>query len=235
MSYVRSLALLCALLGQACAQTEPQPRVVDPGPPPSDAVVLFNGKDTSAWETAAGKPIGCTVEGDALACKTGVGDIQSRQRFGDAQIHLEFRIPSMPEQHSQLRGNSGVFLMGRYELQVLDSYQNPTYPTGALGALYGQSAPLVNPARKPETWQTYDIVFHAPRCDSQGKVKEPGAVTVLLNGVLVQDHTVINEKSDQQKGQPCRESGPLRLQDHSGFPGAPVTVMRFRNIWYRPL
>jgi len=208
---------------------------MDPGPPPSDAVILFNGKDTSAWETAAGKPIGCTIEGDALACKTGVGDIQSRKGFGDAQIHLEFRIPYMPEQHSQLRGNSGVFLMGRYELQVLDSYQNPTYPTGALGALYGQSAPLVNPARKPEAWQTYDIVFHAPRCDSQGKAKEPGSVTVLLNGVLVQDHTVINEKSDQQKGQPCRESGPLKLQDHSGFPGAPVTVMRFRNIWYRPL
>jgi hypothetical protein len=235
MSDVRPLVLLLVLAAQACAQTEPQPREVDPGPPPSDAVVLFNGKDTSAWETVQGKPIRCTIEGEALACKTGAGDIQSRKRFGDAQIHLEFRIPNMPEQHSQLRGNSGVYLMGRYELQVLDSYRNPTYPTGALGALYGESAPLVNPARKPETWQSYDIIFHAPRCDARGQVKEPGSVTVLLNGVLVQDHTIINEKADQQKGQPCQESGPLRLQDHSGFPGAPVTVMRFRNIWYRPL
>ncbi len=217
------------------AQTQPQPRVVDPGPPPSDAVVLFSGKDASAWESGDHKPIGCTIKGDALLCKSGVGDIYSKRQFGDAQIHLEFRIPYMPEQHDQMRGNSGVFLMGRYELQVLDSYQNPTYPTGALGALYGQSAPLVNAARKPEIWQTYDIIFHTPHCDSKGQTAQPGSVTVLLNGVLVQDHVSIGEKADQQKGQPCRESGPLRFQDHSGFSGAPVTVMSFRNIWYRPL
>lgn len=235
MAHRRLIVLFSVVLAQACAQTEPQPPVVNPGPPPSDAVVLFGGKDTSAWETAGHKLIGCTVEGDTMACKTGVGDILTKQQFGDVQIHLEFRIPYMPAQHSQLRGNSGVFLMGRYELQVLDSYENPTYPTGALGALYGQSAPLVNPARKPETWQTYDIVFHTPRCDSAGKITQPGTVTVLLNEVLVQDHVVINEKSDQQKTQSCRESGPLRLQDHSGFTGAPVTVMSFRNIWVRPL
>lgn len=234
MRYPRSVLPLLISPVLAWAQSEPQPRVVDPGPPPSDAVVLFNGKDTSAWQTAAGKPIGCKVEGEALACKTGVGDILTKRHFGDAQIHVEFRIPYMPEQHSQLRGNSGVHLMGRYELQVLDSYQNPTYPTGALGALYGESAPLVNPARKPDAWQAYDIIFHAPRC-SQGKIAQPGTVTVLLNGVLVQDHVTITEKADQEKNKPCTETGPLKLQDHSGFPGAPVTVMRFRNIWYRPL
>jgi len=233
------IAVSLALSPLAVAQSEPQPRVVDPGPPPSDAVILFNGANLDAWETRDGKPAGCTIEKRAMACKTGAGDIQTKAKLGSAQIHLEFLIPSMPDQKSQMRGNSGVYLQGRYEIQVLDSYQNPTYPTGALGALYGQSAPLVNAARRPETWQTYDIIFHAPHCGPDGNLSAPGSVTVLLNGVLVQDHNIITEKANQREQKGCvdgkiGEPGPLLLQDHN-FKGAPFTVMRFRNIWYRPL
>jgi len=227
---MRPIACFVFLCGVAAAQSEPQPTPVDPGPPPSDAVILFDGKDLDAWVTAEGKPIGCTIENGAMACKTGVGNIFSKSTFRSAQIHLEFSIPNMPGEQSQTRGNSGVYLQGRYEIQILDSYQNPTYPTGALGALYGQAAPLVNAARAPETWQSYDILFNAPKCDGAA-VADPGSVTVLLNGVLVQNHTVIRHETGV-----CDfgDAGPLMLQDHN-FEGAPVTVMRFRNIWYRPL
>jgi hypothetical protein len=227
----------CAVLPVA-AQTHddgPQPRVVDPGSAthaPSDAVVLFDGKDVSRFvRDKDGAPNRCTAEEGAMSCVTGVGDIVSTEKFQDAQIHLEFMPPYMPEQHSQLRGNSGVYLQGRYEIQVLDSYRNPTYADGALGGLYGQTAPLVNAARPPREWSVYDMIYHAPRCDSKGNVTELATVTVLLNGVLVQDHVAI-AKSGQAKG--CA-AGPLLLQDHSGFPGAPVTTMRFRNIWLRHL
>ena len=120
----------------------PQPRVVEPGGPgqaPSDAVVLFDGKDTSHWTARSGRP-GCTVTDGVLTCKTGSGSITSKEKFHDAQIHLEFAIPNMPDQHGQMRGNSGVYLQGRYEIQILDSYQNPTYANGSCGALYGQEA-----------------------------------------------------------------------------------------------
>jgi len=227
---VRPLVFLLLFSAVSAAQSEPQPAVVDPGPPPSDAVTLFDGKDLSAWVTADGKPAGCSIENGAMVCTTGVGNIYSKAKFHSAQIHLEFAIPYMPDEHSQTRGNSGVFLHARYEIQLLDSYQNPTYPTGALGALYGQSAPLVNAARPPQAWQTYDIIFNAPKCDDSA-VADPGSVTVLLNGVLVQNHTIIrHEPGSCDFG----GDGPLMLQDHN-FEGAPVTVMRFRNIWYRPL
>ena len=236
---VAAATLFAALLlsSQAClpqAKDEgPQPRVVDPGSAtkaPSDAVVLFDGSSVDGFvRLTDGQPNRCKVEDGTMACRTGVGDIQSKEKFRDAQIHLEFFIPSMPEQHSQLRGNSGVYLQGRYELQILDSYQNPTYAVGVLGALYDQAAPLVNAARPPEQWQSYDIVFHGPRCDAKGNVTQLGTVTALVNGVLVVDHIAIN-KSGHAKGCP---DGPLVLQDHSGFPGAPDTTMRFRNIWLR--
>jgi hypothetical protein len=217
-------------LGAAIGQTaqEPQPREVNPGPPPADAVVLFDGKDLSEWITRDGGPARCVVSDGAMACKTGAGDIYSKRKFSSAQIHLEFAIPAMPEQKGQARGNSGVYLHGRYELQILDSYQNPTYPTGACGALYGQSPPLVNASRPPEQWQSYDIIFHAPRCDAEGKLAARGRVTLLHNGVLVQDNVEIR---DTRGG--CKE-GPLMLQDHN-YKGAPTTMMRFRNVWYRPL
>jgi hypothetical protein len=213
----------------------PQPRVVDPGSAtkaPSDAVVLFDGSDVSHFvRDKDGAPCRCTIDNGAMACVTGVGDIVSTEKFRDAQIHLEFMPPDMPEQHSQLRGNSGVYFQGRYEIQVLDSYQNPTYAEGALGSLYGQAAPLVNAARPPREWSTYDMIYHGPRCDAKGNVTELATVTVILNGVLVQDHMTV-AKSGQAKGCP---NGPVLLQDHSGFPGAPLTTMRFRNIWLRHL
>lgn len=223
------LGLLCAIVLRA---QESQPREVTPGSggtAPSDAVVLFGGADMSKWVKPDGSPSGCRAEAGTMNCSTGAGDAVTVETFGSAQIHLEFLIPSMPDQKGQLRGNSGVYLQGRYEVQVLDSYHNPTYANGSLGALYGQYAPLVNAARPPEQWQSYDIIFHAPKCDSSGAITEKGTLTVLLNDVLVQDHVLIREHKEA-----CHP-GPLLLQDHSGFPGAPRTVMKFRNIWLRRL
>jgi hypothetical protein len=229
---MRAIAFWFAALA-ALAQ-ENQPRVVEPGgagKAPSDAVVLFDGSGLSQWMTAKGEPAKCEVIAGAMACKTGAGDLYSKEKFRDAQIHVEFAIPLMAEQKGQLRGNSGVYLQARYEMQVLDSYNNPTYANGSLGALYGQYAPLVNAARAPEQWQSYDIVFHAPRCDAGGKVTRAGTVTAFVNGVLVQDHVEILKVPKEC----AQDEGPLMLQDHSGFPGAPVTVMKFRNVWFRRL
>jgi hypothetical protein len=191
--------MLAAVAALACGQQGKQPDAVTPGTAgqaPSDAVVLGEGK----WRTAGGQPSKCQVSGAMLTCATGAGDVYSTETFRSAQIHVEFAIPAMPNQKGQMRGNSGVYLQGRYELQVLDSFDNPTYPTGMLGALYGQAPPLVNAARKPEEWQTYDIVFRAPTCNASGVVERRGSVTVLLNGVLVQDHVEIDpEKADQKR------------------------------------
>jgi hypothetical protein len=226
--------ILFSIVAMAQDNAEPQPRVVDPGGPgkaPSDAVVLFDGSNLDHWTTADGGPARCEVRDRVIACKSGAGDIYSKEKFRDAQIHVEFSPPLMADQHGQMRGNSGVYIQARYEMQILDSYNNPTYANGSLGALYGQHAPLVNAARPPGQWQAYDIVFHAPRCDAQGNVTHPGFVTALLNRVLVQDHAQIIKPAKN-----CAdEFGPLMLQDHSGFPGAPVTVMRLRNIWFRKL
>ena len=233
--FVFSLASCCAW---AQGKDGPQPRVVDPGgasTAPSDAVALFDGRDLSHWTTTNGGPARCTVEAGAMACKTGSGDIVSKEKFKAAQIHIEFSIPDMPDQHGQLRGNSGVFLQGRYEVQVLDSFRNPTYANGSCAALYGQYAPLVNASPSPGQWQSYDIVFHPPPCDASGAVIRKGTLTILHNGVLAQDHVEIQHATPGDGGGGVCEAGPIRLQDHSGFPGAPVTVMRFRNIWIRPL
>ena len=197
--------------------------------PPSDAVVLFNGKDLTGWTARGGKPLGCRVESGEMVCPTGAGDAVTDQKFKSAQIHLEFLAPVMPEQKGQLKGNSGVYIQGLTEIQILDGYQNPTYHTGQVGAIYDQHPPLVNASRKPGEWSSYDIVYRAPVCSDRGVVLEPGLLTVFLNGVMVQDHAKIGFR----KGM-C-EPGPLLLQDHSGFKDAPHTVMKFRNIWYRPL
>jgi hypothetical protein len=221
----------------AFAQDGPQPRYVDPGKPgqpPSDAIVLFDGKDLSGWVHGNGTPAKWPVENGVMVCKSGTGDIYSKQKFGSAQIHIEFATPNMPQAKSQARGNSGVYIQGRYEVQILDSYQNPTYANGSCGALYGQYAPLVNACRPPEQWQTYDIVFHAAKCGSDGKLEQRGTLTVLHNGVLVQDNvriqgiTTLGDKTNE-----C-EPGPLKLQDHT-HPDVKETFMRFRNIWVRPL
>jgi hypothetical protein len=242
----RGIAVFVLAAGIACAQSPegPQPAVVDPGSPgkaPSDAIVLFDGHDNSGWTTLEGKPSKCTVADGVMSCRTGAGDTQSTEKFLDAQIHLEFNLPYEPEMRGQGRANSGVVLHNRYEIQILDSYQNETYANGSCGALYGQSAPLVNACRRPGEWQSYDIIFHAPRCASDGSVQTPGTLTLLHNGVLIQDHVPVQARK-------CvAGEGPLVLQDHGRFvgrkiatakgvvEGAPDTTVKFRNIWMRRL
>jgi hypothetical protein len=215
----------------------PQPQVVTPGDfstqesvgkPPSDAVVLFKGDDASEWRDEKGNPAKWKIEnGDLIE---GKGDIFSKKEFGDVQLHVEFQCPP-PKGHSQERGNSGVFLMGKYEVQILDSYQNPTYADGTVGAMYGQHPPLVNAARPPGQWQVYDIVFHPPHFDENGKLKSPATATVFLNGVLVQDHQTYDGPTGWKilgHYTPQPPTGPISLQDHGN-------VTRFRNIWARPL
>lgn len=225
-------------LGAIAMAAEPQPRVVTPGKaafaPPSDAIVLFGGSDLSEWVHRDGRPAQWNVKDGEIVCKSGSGDIYTKRKFGSAQIHVEFNIPPMPQVKDQARGNSGVYLEGRYEIQVLDSYQNPTYPNGSAGALYGQYAPLVNASRPPGEWQTYDIVFHIPKCDAEGKLTQPGTLTLFHNGVLVQDHVTIKSRTAGSNANSVCEPGPLMLQDHY-HPDVKETFMRFRNVWYRPL
>ncbi len=210
------------------------------GKAPSDAVVLFNGRDMSGWTMPNGSPSKCTVADGVMTCRTGSGDAQSAEKFRDAQIHVEFNVPYMPGQRGQGRGNSGILLQGQYEIQILDSYRNETYADGSCAALYGRSAPLVNASRRPAEWQSYDIIFHAPRCDPDGRMQAPGSLTLPHNGVLVQDHVPVRSKG-------CLAEGPLVLQDHGQFVGRKIataagvaegavdTPMKFRNIWMRRL
>jgi len=239
VSLALSVLAVGLLTASAVAQRKqwPQPPAIDPGGPgrpPSDAVVLFNGKDLTGWTRRDGSPARCTAAGGVMVCRTGAGDIYTTEKFRDAQIHLEFYLPSMLAQKSQLRANSGVYLHGCYEIQILDSYQNPTYPEGAAAAVYGISPPLVIASRPPEQWQSYDIVFRAPRCDAGGNFLRPGYVTVFHNGVLVQDHVEI-KRPGGCRGQDLCAPGPLMLQDHSGFKDAPDTTIQFRNLWLRKL
>jgi Domain of Unknown Function (DUF1080) len=217
----------------------PQPPVVRVGPapapvpPPSDAIVLFDGTSLAKWRTAdaAGGPAKWKVENGAMEVVAGTGSIRTDQAFGSVQLHIEWRTPTPPKGEGQERGNSGVFLMGRYEVQVLDSYGNVTYPDGQAGALYGEYPPLVNASRPPGEWQTYDIVFHAPKFDAGGKVLAPARMTVFHNGVLVQDNTVLTGPTAHSARVPYEAHPaklPLSLQDH----GDPV---RYRNIWVREL
>lgn len=220
--------------------SRPYPAKVEPGQPstqdkvgtaPSDAVVLFDGKDLSAWAGKDGGEPKWTIEDGDLTVAKGTGNIHTKEKFGDAQIHVEWQNYGPQEGTSQGRGNSGVFVMGLYECQVLDSYENKSYPDGIAGAIYGQFPPLVNATRPAGQWQSYDIIFRKPVI-KDGKVEKPATFTVLLNGVLVQDHTesigptLHMQLAHYSADHP--ESGPLELQDH----GHPV---RYRNIWLRPL
>jgi len=223
-------------------ETRPQPRIVDPGTPsteeragrpPADAVVLFDGKDLSKWRTDKdGSPAKWKVADGYMEVAAGAGDIRTEQAFGDCQLHVEWAAPNPPQgKGGQDRGNSGVFLMGTYEIQVLDSYGNKTYPDGQASAVYGQYPPLVNAARPPGRWQTYDIVFRAPRFDSAGAVTRPARVTVLHNGVLVQDARELSGPTGHHVRPPYKagpDKAPLKLQDHAH----PV---RYRSIWIREL
>lgn len=225
------------LLPVVCFAQEPQPRVVTPGTDgkaPSDATILFDGSDVAHWTHKDGRAAEWKVEDGILICQSGTGDIVSRQKFGSAQIHLEFSTPLMPDARSQARGNSGVYIQGRYEVQILDSFENPTYANGSAAAVYGQHAPLVNASRPPEQWQTYDFVFHAPRCDAQNKVLRPATLTLLHNGVLVQDHVRINRNTPGSESASVCDPGPILLQDHF-HPEVKDTLLRFRNIWVREI
>jgi hypothetical protein len=216
--------------------TRPRPAAVDPGPAPvhpiqapADAVMLFDGKDLSKWTGRDDKAQWKVENGIVEVNRT--GDIQTRDEFGDCQLHVEWCAPTPVKGESQGRGNSGIFFFGRYEVQVLDSYDNPTYADGQAAAVYGQQPPLINACRKPGEWQTYDIVFRAPRFADDGAVLSPATVTVIHNGILVQNATPYLGPSAHRslpKYQKHGPKGPIRLQDH----GDPV---RFRNIWIREL
>jgi len=220
----------------------PQPPIVTPGTsstpdapgqPPSDAIILFDGTDLKAWKSSkSGGPAGWKVENGYMEVVKGTGSIETKQAFGDVQLHIEFRTPTPPEGESQGRGNSGVFFMGgRYEVQVLDSYENKTYPDGQAAALYGQYPPLVNASLPPGQWQVYDIAFEAPRFGDRGQVLSPARVTVSHNGVLVQHASELIGPTANKARPPYEAHAaklPISLQDHSN-------PMRFRNIWVREL
>lgn len=217
----------------------PKPPVIATGtlaapvPPPSDAVILFDGSNLSRWNSTgvnAGPPQ-WKVENGYMEVVAGTHDIESKQAFGDLQLHVEWMAPTPAEGEGQERGNSGVFLMKMYELQVLDSYDNVTYADGQAGAVFGQYPPLVNASRPPGQWQSYDIVFHRPRFAPNGAVQSPARMTVLYNGVLVQDDVTLTGPTGFQRRPPYTSHPdrlPIRLQDHAH----PV---RYRNIWVRDL
>jgi hypothetical protein len=202
-----------------------------PGDAPSDATLLFNGRDLLGWEGVDGGPANWTVENGEMVIQPKSGSIQTVQKFGDCQLHVEWMVPVLPpERKGQDRGNSGVYLQGLYELQVLDSYDNPTYVNGQAGAIYKESVPLVNALKPAPAWQSYDIVYYAPRFYKDGSLAEPARITVFLNGVLVQSNFAITGPTEY-RGVPAYKphgDGPLMLQAHNN----PV---HYRNIWIRKL
>lgn len=217
----------------------PQPRKVDtgkssqmPAAPPSDAVVLFDGTSLSGWESQSdGKPAAWKVENGYFEVVPGAGGIRTKQGFGDVQLHIEWASPNPSRGEGQDNGNSGIFLMDSYEVQVLNSYGNKTYPDGQASAVYGQYPPLVNATRPPGEWQVYDIIFRAPRFKDDGSLATPATVTVLHNGVLVQNHVPLTGPTGHHQRPAYKKHDsrkPISLQDHSH----PV---RFRNIWLREL
>jgi len=223
----------------------PIPKIVTPsnrlGEPPSDAIILFDGKNLDQWlsKNDTTKSAQWIVEDGVLTVKKGTGNIRTRQNFLDYQLHVEWSVPKNITGSSQARGNSGVFLAAwgngehGYEVQVLDSYKNETYVNGQAGSIYKQSIPLSNPTLPPGEWNVYDIAWTAPRFNDDGSVKSPGMVTVFFNGILVQNHTVIKGET-KWIGQPeYQKHGalPIMLQDH----GDPSPAISFRNIWVRPL
>lgn len=213
---------------------EPEPPVVTPGEagaPPSDAIVLFDGRDLAEWRAEKGGDAAWRVADGAMTVAPGTGNIVTRRSFGSLQLHVEWRTPAEVSGEGQGRGNSGIYLMERYEIQVLDSYENRTYANGQAGAIYKQHAPLVNASRPPGEWQSYDVVFTAPRFDADGALVSPAWMSVFHNGVLIQNHVQLRGPT-RYRGAPAYEAhadrAPLLLQDHDN----PVS---YRNIWVREI
>jgi hypothetical protein len=252
-SLIPAVTLLAALLFHSSAfaapdsnwldhdRDRPLPPVVNPGTastpdhagqPPSDAIVLFDGKDLSQWADMDGKPTKWIVRNGYLECVQSSGYVRTRQNFGDCQLHVEWATPTPAHGEGQGRGNSGVFFgRDRYEVQVLDSYGNKTYADGSAGSVYGQYPPLVNASRPPGEWQTYDILYTAPRFDADGKLLSPVHLTVLHNGVLIQNDVEATGPTSWLERAPYTahpEKQPIAFQDH----GNPV---RYRNVWVREL
>lgn len=242
-----SLGLTCLAAGQPDPnwlehdRARPQPPRVtpgtfskqdEPGRPPGDAIVLFDGKDLSQWVGMDGSPTRWTMRDGHMECVAGSGYVRTLQNFGDCQLHVEWAAPTPAEGHGQGRGNSGVFFgLDRYEVQVLDSFENTTYADGSAGSVYGQYAPLVNVTRPPGQWQVYDIVYTAPRFDADGKLSAAARLTIFHNGVLIQHNVELTGPTSWLERAPYKahpEKQPISLQDH----GNPV---RYRNIWVREL
>src|SRR5262245_40947426 len=223
-----SMWILAVLVGAGAFMLTVEVRADDaPKAPPKDAKVLFDGKDLSGWSMMNGKEPTWKVANGYMEVKG--GDIMTKETFGpDFQVHVEFWLPLMADKKDQARANSGVYLQGRYEIQVLDSYMNETYANGSCGALYGLIAPSKNASKPPEQWQTYDITFHAPRVDEAGKVTKKGRLTVAHNGVTIIDDAEFDKLTggalDDKMGSP----GPILLQDHGN-------KIRFRNVWLKKL
>jgi len=214
----------------------PQPKKVTPGEyetliaAPSDAVVLFDGKNLDAWESEKGGPAPWDVKNGVFMVKPNSGGIQTKQSFGDCQVHIEWRQPKDIQGEGQGRGNSGLFLQGRYEVQILDSYNNETYANGQAGSIYKQYPPLVNVMNPPGKWNVYDVIYTAPRFKEDGTLHSPASITVLHNGVVVQNHALLLGPTEFIGLPKYKEHGkaPIMLQDH----GNPVN---FRNVWIREL
>ncbi len=219
----------------------PTPRQVEPGacsatdvaiPGPADAIILIGEDGLAAWEHKNGDPAKWKVDGDIVEVVKGTGYINTKEKFGSVQVHIEFMSPVQPDRTSQNKGNSGLFFFDeRYEVQILNSYDNVTYADGQATALYGQTPPLVNASCPEMTWQKYDVVFNRPHFDSEGKVTTPASATVFHNGILVQNHTELSGPTAHKKRPPYtahEAKGRISLQDH----GEPV---RFRNLWVRKL
>ncbi len=213
---------------------QPEPEVVSPGDtpgaPPSDAIVLFDGGGLEEWESVKGGAAPWGLDDGVITVVPGKGDIRTRRKFSNVQLHIEWATPREVTGESQGRGNSGVFFMEEYEVQILDSYQNPTYSNGQAASVYKQHIPLVNASLPPAVWQTYDIIFTAPTFGKLGRVIHPAYVTVLHNGVLVQNHVALQGPTEYV-GEPQfspHGAGAIKLQDHGN-------TLRFRNIWVREL
>ncbi|MBT8218203.1 MAG: DUF1080 domain-containing protein [Bacteroidia bacterium] len=243
MKFYWIVILGIGIVSEACAQItdpkatkvwEPEPRVVKVGnsnsAAPSDAISLFDGTNMDAWQHEDGSPVNWKLEDGMMTVVDGAGGIFTKEAFGDCQLHIEWRAPIVIEGEGQDRGNSGVFLQNKYEVQILDSYQNRTYSNGQAGSIYKQHIPLVNAMRPPEEWQTYDIIFQAPKFNADGIKVASGYLTVLHNGVLIQNHAEIKGTTEDigLPKNPAHGDGPIQLQDHSN----PVS---YRNIWIRKL